>query len=92
MSVALKALVEAGAIKKICRGVYVKPAVFDAHIKRDLIAEAQVRVMQHRMLIAKQSRQNQKDPTAIYVRQLADREGITFAPTFADIWAKAVTK
>ena len=29
---------------------------------------------------------------AIYVRQLAKREGIVFAPTFADLWAKAVTK
>ena len=37
-------------------------------------------------------RQQSKDPTAIYVRQLAKREGIAFAPTFADVWAKAVTQ
>jgi hypothetical protein len=33
-----------------------------------------------------------KNPAAIYVRQLAKREGIVFAPTFADIWATAVTQ
>ena len=33
-----------------------------------------------------------KNPAAIYVRQLAKREGIVFAPTFADIWASAVTQ
>ena len=33
-----------------------------------------------------------KNPTAIYVRQLANREGIVFAPTYADIWATAVTQ
>ena len=35
---------------------------------------------------------NKRPTTAIYVRQLARREGIVFAPTFADLWAKAVTK
>ena len=29
---------------------------------------------------------------AEYVRELAKREGIIFAPTFADTWAVAVTK
>jgi hypothetical protein len=33
-----------------------------------------------------------KNPAAIYVRQLAKREGIIFTPTFADIWASAVTQ
>lgn len=33
-----------------------------------------------------------QQPTAIYARQLAKREGMVFAPTFADLWAKAVTK
>jgi len=28
----------------------------------------------------------------MYVRQLAKREGIVFAPTYADFWAQAVTK
>ena len=29
---------------------------------------------------------------SVYVRQLAIREGIVFAPTYADFWASAVTK
>jgi len=32
------------------------------------------------------------NPIAIYVRKLAKREGVTFMPTFADLWAAAVTK
>lgn len=45
-----------------------------------------------RALAVKQTRQQRRDPTAIYVRQLAKREGVVFAPTFADIWAQAVSK
>jgi hypothetical protein len=29
---------------------------------------------------------------SVYVRQLANREGIQFAPTYADLWASAVTQ
>jgi hypothetical protein len=45
-----------------------------------------------RTLARKRVKQQFRDPAALYVRQLAKREGIVFVPTFADIWATAVTK
>lgn len=92
VSAALKALVDEGLIKKIHRGIYAKPLTLELVGERSLLAEAKTRIARQRDLVAKQVRQQSKDPTAIYVRQLAKREGIAFAPTFADVWAKAVTK
>jgi hypothetical protein len=56
--------------------------------KRKAMAKMEHQRTQH----LKRARRRRSDPTAIYVRQLAKREGIVFAPTFADLWAKAVTK
>lgn len=92
VSVALKALAEEGLIKKIHRGIYAKPSTLELLGEHALMADAQARISHQRVLAAKQTRLQRRDPTAIYVRQLAKREGIVFAPTFADIWAKAVTK
>ena len=92
VSVALKALIDEGLIKKIHRGIYAKPFTLELLGKDSLMADAQDRMARRRVLRAKQTRQEGKNPTAIYVRQLAKREGIVFAPTFADVWAKAVTR
>lgn len=92
VSVALKALAEEGLIKKIHRGIYAKPGAVELLGESVLMADAQARMAGQRALAAKQARRQRRDPTAIYVRQLARREGIAFAPTFADIWAKAVTR
>ena len=54
--------------------------------------QATAKLEQNRTQALKRAKQRRNDPTAIYVRQLAKREGIVFAPTFADLWAKAVTK
>lgn len=92
VSVALRALTEEGLIKKLDRGIYAKPAAIDTLGSAALIAEAEARIAHQRALAAKQTGRQRRDPTAIYVRQLARREGVVFAPTFADIWAKAVTR
>lgn len=56
------------------------------------MADAQERMARRRILAAKQARQEGKNPTAIYVRQLARREGVVFSQTFADVWVKAATR
>lgn len=92
VSAALKGLVETGLVVKLGRGIYAKPSALELLGKGALIADAQGRMAHQRALAAKQTRQQRRDPAAIYVRQLAKREGVVFAPTFADIWAQAVTK
>lgn len=92
VSAALKGLVETGLVAKLGRGVYAKPSALELLGKDALMADAQARMAHQRALAAKQTRQKRRDPTAIYVRQLAKREGVVFAPTFADIWAQAVSK
>jgi hypothetical protein len=92
VSAALKGLVETGLVAKLGRGIYAKPSALELLGKGTLMADAQARMAHQRALAAKQTRQQRRDPAAIYVRQLAKREGVVFAPTFADIWAQAVTK
>ncbi len=67
------------------------PSQVSAALKA-LLEQAMARMEHQRALDLKRVRRRRSDPTAIYVRQLAKREGIVFAPTFADIWAKAVPK
>lgn len=92
VSAVLKGLVEAGLVAKLGRGIYAKPSALELLGKGAILADVQARMARQRALAAKRARQQRRDPTAIYVRQLAKREGIVFAPTFADIWAQAVTK
>ncbi len=92
VSVALKALLEKGLITRLDRGVYAKPDKVEQVGKTALLEQAMARMEHQRALDLKRVRRRRSDPTAIYVRQLAKREGIVFAPTFADLWAKAVTK
>ncbi len=92
VSAALKALLEKGLITRLDRGVYAKPDKVEQVGKDRLLLQAIARMEQNRIQTFKRARQRRNDPTAIYVRQLAKREGIVFAPTFADLWAKAVTK
>jgi hypothetical protein len=92
VSVALKALVEKGLITRLDRGVYAKPDKVEQMGRKALLEQAMAKMEHQRTQDLKRARRRRSDPTAIYVRQLAKREGIVFAPTFADIWAKAVTK
>ncbi len=92
VSAALKALIEKGLITRLDRGVYAKPDKVAQVGKDSLLLQAIARMEQNRIQTFKRARKRRNDPTAIYVRQLAKREGIVFAPTFADLWAKAVTK
>lgn len=92
VSAALKALTGEGLIAKLDRGVYVKPDKLNQFGKGVLLEQALGRVAAQRAHAAKQARQRRNDPTVNYVRKLAKREGIVFAPTFADRWAKAVTR
>jgi DNA-binding transcriptional ArsR family regulator len=92
VSAALKALLEKGLITRLDRGVYAKPDKVKQVGKDSLLLQAIAKMEQNRIQTFKRARQRRNDPTAIYVRQLAKREGIVFAPTFADLWAKAVTK
>lgn len=92
VSAALKALLEKGLITRLDRGVYAKPDQVEQLGKDSLLMQATARIEHNRTLALKRAKQRRNDPTAIYVRQLAKREGIVFAPTFADLWARAVTK
>ena len=89
---ALKALVEMGLITRLDRGVYAKPDKVEQIGRQALLEQAMAKMKHQRTQDLKRARRRRSDPTAIYVRQLAKREGIVFAPTFADLWAKAVTK
>ena len=92
VSAALKVLLGKGLITRLDRGIYAKPDKVEQVGKDSLLLQAIARMEQNRIQTFKRARQRRNDPTAIYVRQLAKREGIVFAPTFADLWAKAVTK
>lgn len=92
VSAALKALVEKGLIIRLDRGVYAKPEKAEKIGRKALLEQVMAKMEHQRTQDLKRIRRSRNDPTAIYVRQLAKREGIVFAPTFADHWAKAVTK
>ena len=92
VSAALKALAGEGLIAKIDRGIYAKPAKLEEAGKASLLEQALSRIAAQRARQVKRARRRHNDPAAVYVRQLARSEGVVFAPTFADIWAQAVTK
>ena len=94
VSVALKSLLGKGLIAKLDRGVFAKPEKLLQCGASTLQKQAQVKKQKQKQRSFARRRVNKvlKSPTAIYVRQLAKSEGIVFAPTFADIWATAVTQ
>lgn len=92
VSLALKSLLNKCLIEKLDRGVYAKPEKVVQCGAATLQKQAQVKRQRQRSLAIKRVKQQHRDPAAIYVQQLAKREGIVFVPTFADIWASAVTK
>ena len=92
VSAALKSLSEKGLIAKLSRGVYAKPEKVLQCGAATLQKLAQIKRHKQQTLARKRVKQQHTDPAAIYVRQLAKREGVVFVPTFADIWASAVTK
>jgi hypothetical protein len=92
VSVALKSLLGKGLIAKLDRGVFAKPEKLLQCGAATLHKQAQVKKQKQRALARKRVNKVLKSPTAIYVRQLANREGIVFAPTYADIWATAITQ
>lgn len=92
VSAALKALVEKRLITRLDRGVYAKPDMVAQFGRKALLEQAMAKIENQRIQDRKRARRRHSDSTAIYVRQLAKREGIVFAPTYADLWAKAVTK
>jgi len=91
VSAALKALLEKRLITRLDRGVYAKPDKVEQLGSAALLEQAMVRMARQRALDLKRVRRR-SNATATYVRQLAKREGIVFIPTFADLWARAVTK
>jgi hypothetical protein len=92
VSAALKFLHEKGLIVRLDRGIYAKPNKAKLVGRNVLLEIALTRMAHQRALDLKRARRRRSDPAATYVRQLAKREGIVFAPTFADLWAKAVTQ
>ena len=92
VSVALKSLLGKGLIAKLDRGVFAKPEKVLQCGAATLQKQAQVKKLKQKTLVRRRVNKVLKSPTAIYVRQLAKSEGIVFAPTFADIWATAVTQ
>jgi uncharacterized protein YnzC (UPF0291/DUF896 family) len=92
VSAALKALLEKRLITRLNRGVYAKPDKVEQIGRKELLEQAMTRMEYQRDQDRKRARRSLSGPTAIYVRQLAKREGIVFTPTFADLWAQTVTK
>lgn len=92
VSAALKALLQKGLIVQLDRGVYAKPDKAEQMGQQALREQAMTKIEHQRSQELKRARRRRSDPTAIYVRQVAKREGIVFAPTYADLWAKAVTR
>jgi hypothetical protein len=98
VSVALNALLQEGALVKLDRGIYAKPQDLELVGKDALIERAIVKVAKQRegkrlsIRADKRNRRNRANVTASYVRRLAKKEGIVFTPTFADQWARAVTR
>ena len=92
VSAALKSLLEKGLIAKLDRGVYAKPEKVLQCGAATLQKHAQIKRQKQQSLARKRVKQQLRDPAAIFVRQLAKREGIVFVPTFADIWASAVSR
>ena len=94
VSAAIKTLINDGLIVRLCRGVYVKPDVMARFGQKALLEQAKVKMERQRIQHDKRAWRGHRvarDPIAKYVCQLAKREGISFAPTYADVWAKAVT-
>lgn len=92
VSAALKTLLEKGLIIRLDRGIYAKPDKVEKMGRKVLLEQALAKMDSQRTHVRKQVRRRHSDPTEISVRQLATREGIVFAQTFADLWAEAVTK
>lgn len=92
VSAALKTLLEKGLIIRLDRGIYATPDKVEKMGRKVLLEQALVKMDSQRTHVRKQVRRRRSDPTEISVRQLANREGIVFAQTFADLWAEAVTK
>lgn len=92
VSAALKALLEKGLIIRLDRGIYAKPDKVEKIGRKVLLEQAIAKMDSQRTHVRKQVRRRRSDPTEISVRQLANREGIAFTQTFADLWAEAVTK
>lgn len=92
VSAALKTLLEKRLIIRLDRGIYAKPDKVEKMGRKVLLEQALVKMDSQRTHVRKQVRRRRSDPTEISVRQLANREGILFAQTFADLWAEAVTK
>lgn len=90
VSAALKSLLQKGLIVRLDRGVFAKP-VKVAQMGPQALRELAMAKIEHQRNLKLKHVRRRRDLTAIYVRQLAKREGIAFAPTYADLWAKAVT-
>ncbi|MCD8503929.1 MAG: hypothetical protein LRY56_08690 [Burkholderiaceae bacterium] len=94
VSAAIKTLIEEGLVVRLGRGVYAKPDRMAQFGQKVLLEQAKVKMERQRIQHVKQARRGHRvarDPIAKYVCQLAKREGISFTPTYADLWAKAVT-
>jgi len=97
ISAALHSLLESGLITRLDRGIYAKPAKVAQLGKDFLLANAASRVKRARVQFISRSKRTKRTKqthlitTALYVRALAQKEGVCFNPSYADHWANAVT-
>lgn len=97
VSAAFNALVKDGLVIRLDRDVYAKPDKVEQFGRKALLDQAMLKIENQRNQNRKRDRRSCRacqlpvTPTALYVRQLAKREGVAFVPTYADVWAKAVT-
>ena len=97
VSAAIKTLVDGGLVVRLGRGVYAKPDRLAQFGQKALLEQAKVKIERQRIQRDKRAWRARRgyrvtsDPIAKYVRQLAKREGVSFTPTYADLWAQAVT-
>jgi hypothetical protein len=93
VSAALKSLQSKGLVVRMDRGVYAKPDV----ASRVSDVKSFVRAILARRGVSASAQQVrrqlfQANPTARRVRALAAKAGVRYRPSYADVWASAVTK
>lgn len=91
VSAALHSLVESGLIARLDRGIYAKPAKVAQLGKELLLTNAALRAKSARNQSNKRIKRIRLTTTARYVRDLAQKEGVSFNPRYVDHWANAVT-
>jgi hypothetical protein len=92
VSAAFNSLISSGLITRLNRGVYAKPAKLNEVGREALLTHVSLRVKGSGSQLKRRASRDYLTPTARYVRDLAKSAQVAFNPTYADHWARSVTK